>query len=94
MKKNPPFLFHLRSLLCRSACKPAADSQETKQTNHLEWLNRLLAHPYKRARARKTLRMSDALLDRVANGEVGLSKVNWAKLTKALGNPNFSREFL
>jgi hypothetical protein len=71
-----------------------AGAQETKPTNHLEWLNRLLAHPYKRARARKTLRMSDSLLDRVANGTLGLSKANWAKLAKALGNPDIASKSL
>ena len=62
--------------------------QEPGSTNRLECLRSLLADSVKRAKVRKVLRLSDVLLDRVAAGTVGLSKTNWAKLQKALGNPN------
>jgi hypothetical protein len=62
---------------------PKPPSTPTGPRRH-EWLQGMLAHPWKRAKAREILRMDDALLDRVAAGTADLSPAYWPKLRKAL----------
>jgi hypothetical protein len=61
---------------------------DAKQGQEPDCLRRVLADGITRARVRKALQISDPLLNLVAAGKVQLSKANWAKLAKALGNPD------